>query len=102
MVKMLIHFSGYRWRHRQLQIRQGGSPDGLHGAKVLQQRLAPHLTHPGNILQSRAHGAAAVALMMVGDGKAVGLLLDAANEGEYRLVLLDERGMGRVVYLTLK
>jgi hypothetical protein len=43
------------------------------------RRLGPHA---GDVVQGGAHGALFVALVVEGDGEAVGLLLNAADEGK--------------------
>ena len=61
-------------------------PDALHRAEALAQRLLPLGADAGDAVQGGAQGALAVLLVVVGDGEAVGLLLDLADEGEDRLL----------------
>ena len=55
---------------------------------MLQQLLSPHLPQPGDALQPGSRGAAAVLFPVVGDGKAVDLLLHLSHQGEKRRALL--------------
>ena len=57
-------------------------PDGADGAEGLFQFVPPLGAHAGNPVQGGTQRALFVALVVIGDGKAVGLLLNPANEGK--------------------
>ena len=62
--------------------------DCLDAFEMLQKGGAARFTHAGDSVQHRSAHTFAVAFSVKGDGKAVGLLLDPSDQGEYRLIVL--------------
>ena len=78
----LIYGLCRRGRQDLAQFLQRSGLHGLDGAEPLPQRLLTHLAYAGNAVQLAAVGARVVFLPLESDGKAVHLLLYAADEGE--------------------
>ena len=79
---MLPHFLRRVPGHHGGELLHIRLTDGADGAKMPPQLRLPLFSHAGNAVQGGAEGGLGVALMMEGDGKAVGLLLDLADEGK--------------------
>ena len=87
MASRSSHFSQFgvsgHYRRQRLHVRR---PNGFDRPKMLSQRLPPFWSHTGNVVQSGTGSAFAVAFVVKGDGKAVGLLLNLPDKGKHRLV----------------
>lgn len=80
---------GYRLGQDSGQKLYTGLPDGVDRAEGFFQSGLTLGAKTGDTVQSGAGGAAAVALVVVGDGEAVSLLLDLANQRKEGLVIDD-------------
>ena len=80
----MVHRLGGVLGHHLFQLLQGGLPHRLDALEVLQELGPAHLPHPGDLVQGGALDPALPLLAVELDGKAVGLLLDLADEGEHR------------------
>ena len=75
---------GYIFRQYRRQRLLIGFPDGPDGAECLSQLRLPLRPQTGDAVQYRAHGAFGVMLVVIGDGKAVGLLLNLPHKRKHR------------------
>ena len=71
------------------QLIQAGCTHRADILEVLEQRRLAGRAYPLDAIQGGVAQMAGLLLSVELDGKAVGLLLDAPDEGENRLVLLD-------------
>ena len=71
--------------HRGAQRLPVRPSDCLHTAEGTAQRLPARRPDAGDLIQLGAQGALPVALVVIGYGKAMGLLLNPANERKNRL-----------------
>ena len=88
-MEKVIDRPGGVFGHCILQLRQGGRFDIFDALKRLEQLSPPLLPHAGDLVEHRAAHPLVLLLAVELDGKAVGLLLDLADEGEDGLVSLD-------------
>ena len=72
------------------QFLLGGGLDVFDGFEFLQQGMFPLLPHPGDAVQSGAADAFVSQLPLIGDGKAVGLLLNLPHQSEDRRGIFEE------------
>lgn len=76
LVEMEPYGVGRVFRQNRCQCLLIRLPNGPDGAKTPLQLRLPLGAETGNAIQRGAHGALGVALVVIGDGKAVGLLLN--------------------------
>ncbi len=81
---MLVYRQSCILGKQPLQFRQRCLRNGGKGLKLSQQVLLPLGTDAGNAVQFGVAQPFAAQLPMVGNGEAVGFLLDVANEGVLR------------------
>ena len=88
-MKMMIHRGGGVFGEQAFQLRECRLSDGGEGFELPQQLLLPLCPDAGNAVQFGIPQTLAPELAMVGDGEAVGLLLNLADEGENRLIVVN-------------
>ena len=88
-MKILKHRLGGIPGHHFFQLLQRGLPHRPDAFEGLEQLLPALLPHPGYFIQNRGLDVAGLKLPVVLNGKAVGLLLDLANQGKDRRDGLD-------------
>ena len=72
-----------------LKFRKSRLTYGAQRSELAQELLFPLWTDPGNAVQFRVTEPLAAQLTVIGDGEAMGLLLDISDKREYRLVRFD-------------
>ena len=72
-----------------LQLHQAGGPHGGQAAEFFQQLLFSFRADARDPIELRVAQSFAPELPVIGDGKAVGLLLDVSNQGEDRLIVVN-------------
>ena len=88
-MKMMIYRGGGVFGEQAFQLRECRLSDGGEGFELPQQLLLPLCPDAGNAVQLGIPQTLAPELAVVGDGEAVGLLLNLADEGENRLIVVN-------------